>query len=48
MAQVLKLEGSVAKKTNSIYAPGKHTTAWKKIKVPGAVPPERSRRRATG
>jgi bifunctional non-homologous end joining protein LigD len=41
MAVELKLEGLVAKKADSIYVPGERTTAWRKIKVPGAVPPER-------
>jgi bifunctional non-homologous end joining protein LigD len=44
MAVELKLEGLVAKKADSIYVPGERTSAWKKIKVPGAVPPERFRR----
>lgn len=45
MALELKLEGLVAKRADSIYMPGERTTAWKKIKVPGAVPPERFRTR---
>jgi bifunctional non-homologous end joining protein LigD len=44
MAEELKLEGLVAKRASSIYVPGERTTDWKKIKVPGAVPPERFRR----
>jgi bifunctional non-homologous end joining protein LigD len=44
MARELKLAGLVAKKGDSIYLPGERTTAWKKIKVPGAVPPERFKR----
>lgn len=48
LARELKLEGLVAKKTDSIYISGERTTAWKKIKVPGAVPPERFRRRQLG
>lgn len=44
MAVELKLEGLVAKRADSIYVPGERTTAWRKIKRPGAVPPERFRR----
>jgi bifunctional non-homologous end joining protein LigD len=44
MAVELGLEGLVAKRKDSIYLPGERTTAWRKIKVPGAVPPERFRR----
>jgi bifunctional non-homologous end joining protein LigD len=44
MAVALKLEGLVAKRKESIYVPGERTGAWRKIKRPGAVPPERLRR----
>jgi bifunctional non-homologous end joining protein LigD len=44
MAVELKLEGLVAKKADSIYLPGERTREWRKVKVPGAVPPERFRR----
>lgn len=44
MAVQLKLEGLVAKRADSVYVPGERTTAWRKIKVPGAVPPERFHR----
>jgi bifunctional non-homologous end joining protein LigD len=44
MAVELKLEGLVAKRADSIYRPGERTRDWRKIKRPGAVPPERFRR----
>ena len=40
----LKLEGLVAKRLGSTYQPGERTEAWHKVKVPGAVPPERFKR----
>lgn len=43
----LELEGLVAKRADSIYRPGERTADWKKIKRPGAVPPERFRRPTT-
>lgn len=43
-AVALKLEGLVAKKLGSVYTPGERTEAWVKVKVPGAVPPERFKR----
>lgn len=44
MAVELGLEGLVAKRSDSTYVPGERTAAWRKIKRPGAVPPERFRR----
>lgn len=41
----LKLEGVVAKLAQSPYEPGVRTTAWFKLKRPGAVPPERFHRK---
>jgi bifunctional non-homologous end joining protein LigD len=40
-AVALELEGLVAKKKDSIYLPGQRTTDWRKLRRPGAVPPER-------
>lgn len=40
----LKLEGLVAKRAASLYHPGERSADWKKVKVPGAVPPERFKR----
>lgn len=40
-AVALKLEGLVAKRLGSKYAPGVRSADWVKYKVPGAVPPER-------
>lgn len=40
----LMLEGLVAKRLGSYYEPGQRTEAWQKVKVPGAVPPERFKR----
>jgi bifunctional non-homologous end joining protein LigD len=37
----LRLEGLLAKRADSIYTPGERSTAWRKIKRSGAVPPER-------
>jgi bifunctional non-homologous end joining protein LigD len=37
----LQLEGIVAKRLDSCYAPGLRSADWLKIKRPGAVPPER-------
>lgn len=42
----LKLEGLVAKRTDSIYVPGIRTRDWVKVKRKGAVPAERFKRRA--
>lgn len=44
MAVQLNLEGLIAKRCDSIYQPGERSIAWRKLKVPGAVPPERFRR----
>ena len=47
MARRLGLEGLVAKRLGSIYTPGERSPDWVKVKVPGAVPPQRfSRARA--
>lgn len=43
-AKQLKLEGLVAKRLGSTYEPGVRSPAWQKVKVPGAVPPERFKR----
>lgn len=43
-AKELKLEGLVAKRLGSPYQPGVRSPDWIKVKVPGAVPPERFRR----
>ncbi|MBG9389323.1 hypothetical protein I5803_14930 [Caenimonas sp. DR4.4] len=43
-AKELKLEGLVAKRLGSPYQPGVRSTDWQKVKVPGAVPPERFKR----
>jgi bifunctional non-homologous end joining protein LigD len=43
-AKELKLEGLVAKRLGSVYRPGERTQDWQKVKVPGAVPPERFKR----
>ncbi len=43
-AIALKLEGIVAKRAGSRYAPGERSPDWVKCKVPGAVPPERFKR----
>ena len=40
-ALALELEGIVAKDLSSRYLPGVRSTAWLKIKRPGAVPAER-------
>jgi bifunctional non-homologous end joining protein LigD len=40
-AVALQLEGVVAKLADSPYLPGERTSAWFKLKRPGAVPPER-------
>lgn len=37
----LELEGLVAKRCDSPYLPGERTDNWRKLKRPGAVPPER-------
>ena len=44
-ALTLRLEGVVGKLANSVYLPGERTTAWFKLKRPGAVPPERFQRK---
>lgn len=49
MAVQLQLEGLVAKHEASTYEPGERSPMWRRIKRPGAVPPERfahARRRA--
>jgi bifunctional non-homologous end joining protein LigD len=43
-AKELNLEGLVAKRLGSVYRPGERTGDWQKVKVPGAVPPERFKR----
>ncbi|RYE44005.1 MAG: hypothetical protein EOP24_25935 [Hyphomicrobiales bacterium] len=43
-AKALNLEGLVAKRLGSVYTPGERTDDWQKVKVPGAVPPERFKR----
>lgn len=43
-ALALKLEGIVAKRAGSLYADGRRSHDWVKVKRPGAVPPERFRR----
>lgn len=43
-AKALNLEGLVAKRLGSVYKPGERTDDWQKVKVPGAVPPERFKR----
>lgn len=37
----LQLEGLVAKRCDSPYVPGERCDLWKKLKRPGAIPPER-------
>lgn len=44
-AKARMLEGLVAKRLDSLYFPGERTLDWRKVKVPGAVPPERFKRR---
>ena len=43
-AKELKLEGLVAKRLGSPYKPGIRSPDWVKVKVPGAIPPERFKR----
>lgn len=43
-AKTLKIEGLVAKELGSIYEPGVRAASWQKVKVPGAIPPERFKR----
>ncbi|VWX63200.1 conserved hypothetical protein [Burkholderiales bacterium 8X] len=40
----LKLEGLVAKRTESVYTPGLRSADWVKVKRKGAIPPERFKR----
>lgn len=40
----LELEELVAKRADSLYAPGLRTSDWVKVQRPGAVPPERFKR----
>ena len=40
-AVALEREGIVGRRLDSLYTPGARSTAWVKIKRPGAVPPER-------
>lgn len=42
-AVALELEGIVGKRKDSVYLPGERTDAWRKVRRPGAVPPERFR-----
>lgn len=44
LAEKLKLEGLTAKLADSLYLPGVRSDAWRKLKRPGAIPPERFRR----
>ena len=43
-AKQLQLEGLVAKRLGSPYRPGIRSEDWLKLKVPGAIPPQRFRR----
>lgn len=43
-ALALELEGVVAKRLDSLYLSGERSSAWLKVKRPGAVPPERFKR----
>ncbi len=43
-AKKLELEGLVAKRCDSPYLPGIRTECWRKLKRPGAIPPERFHR----
>jgi bifunctional non-homologous end joining protein LigD len=40
----LKLEGLVAKQCDNPYLAGQRSSMWRKLKRPGAVPPERFKR----
>lgn len=40
-AATMKLEGVLAKRCDSDYVPGVRCDLWRKVKRPGAVPPER-------
>lgn len=40
-AVALELEGIVGKRKDSAYEPGERTDVWRKVRRPGAVPPER-------
>jgi bifunctional non-homologous end joining protein LigD len=40
-AVALELEGIVGKRKDSVYTPGERTDDWRKVRRPGAVPPER-------
>ncbi|HEX2548067.1 MAG TPA: hypothetical protein VHL79_24495 [Ramlibacter sp.] len=40
-AVALELEGIVGKRKDSLYTPGERTDVWRKVRRPGAVPPER-------
>ena len=42
-AVALELEGIVGKRKDSVYLPGERTEFWRKVRRPGAVPPERFR-----
>ena len=44
MAVELELEGLCAKQMYSMYVPGERSSLWRKLKRPGAIPPERFRR----
>jgi ATP-dependent DNA ligase len=44
----LELEGIVGKRKDSIYMPGERTGDWRKVRRPGAVPPERFRFASAG
>lgn len=43
-AKALSLKGLVVKRLGSVYRPGERSDDWQKVKVPGAVPPERFKR----
>jgi bifunctional non-homologous end joining protein LigD len=47
-AVALELEGIVGKRKDSIYVPGERTDDWRKVRRPGAVPPERFRFASAG
>jgi bifunctional non-homologous end joining protein LigD len=45
LAERMKLEGLIAKRADSLYVAGDRTRDWRKLKRPGAVPPERFKRK---
>lgn len=42
-AVALELEGIVGKRKDSLFVPRERTEDWRKVRRPGAVPPERFR-----